>query len=197
MNGFALSQMGSQLTREQRKAQKKKIKRHQKAIDAGTPIRSYQPTGLVIESKAEWQREYKRMQRIKQAERERRVFHSKKPPVLHDAQVKALKTELSNPRFDAHVKAFEVYMKAVQAREANRIKAYQSYQENPDWWKAKRRNSQQTLVRSYVVEQLMAMGIPKTEISDEMINLKREQIQLRRLSRELKHAAANSMKEPK
>ena len=163
-------------------------KRRIKAEQEGRVVRAYTPTGIQAPDQKHWRREYKNKQRQEIARREGRAFLSKKRHVLHDAHVVEFMSKMKAPKHDAHVKRYEQLA-------LSRLKSKARYHANPEAKRARGRANKQALVRSYVVYNLTVMGIPKAFITEEIIEIKREQITLRRFSRELKRAATNSMKD--
>ena len=168
---------------------RKREKRRIKAEQEGRAVRAYMPTGIPTADKAQWKRDYKHRQRVALAKDEGRVFRSTKRHVLHDAHVVDFLGKMKAPKHDAHVKRYAGCLLARQKSKAR-------YDANPQSQRERRRKAQQALVRSYVVYNLTVMGIPRDCITEEIVELKREQITLRRFSRELKRAATNSKKEP-
>lgn len=168
---------------------RKREKRRIKAEQEGRAVRAYMPTGIPTADKAQWKRDYKHRQRVALAKDEGRVFRSTKRHVLHDAHVVDFLGKMKAPKHDAHVKRYAGCLLARQKSKAR-------YDANPQLQRERRRAAQQALVRSYVVYHLTEMGIPRDCITEKIVELKREQITLRRFSRELKRAATNSKKEP-
>lgn len=89
---------------------------------------------------------------------------------------------------DAHVKRWERLKKAREMFAAR-------YTAAPGRERERVSARKWALVDSYVAQQLRAMGVPQESITAELIELKREAIQFRRLSRQAKKLIANQRKE--
>lgn len=139
--------------------------------------------------------ERKTAYRIAKAEASGRSFKHKFKG-LHDAHVRttvAIRNRLlrlSLAKHDAHVKRYLYLQRARQ-------KSYKSYQRDPELIRARQRERKQALVKSYVIQNLKASGFTKQEITPHLVELKREQIQARRISLELKRAVKNHYRNEK
>lgn len=89
---------------------------------------------------------------------------------------------------DAHVKRFRCVM-------ASRRKAASRYVSDPDGERARSAARKRALPDSYVVEQLACGGFPRDAVTPWVIELKREAIQFRRLSRQARAQISNQAKE--
>lgn len=89
---------------------------------------------------------------------------------------------------DAHVKRFR-YVMRYRAQSASR------YESNPEWHRARSAARKAALPDAYVLEQLRYGGFPAEAASAEVIELKREAIQFRRLSRQIRREISNQAKE--
>lgn len=89
---------------------------------------------------------------------------------------------------DAHVKRFCCVMR-------DRAKAARNYESNPERHRARSAARKAALPDSYVLEQLRCGGFPAEAASAEVIGLKREAIQFRRLSRQIRREISNQAKE--
>ena len=88
---------------------------------------------------------------------------------------------------DAHVQRYRVLKRA-------RDRAAAAYRNDPDRERARTRMRKAALCDEYVVQNLRAMGLSNEVISPALIDLKREAMALRRIARELLHAAKQSNK---
>lgn len=162
----------------------------------GRTLREYKSTGLAVTDKAAWRREYKRLQRREagarlraeiaaqaQAKREAELATREK----HDSHVKALR-ELQASLHDAHVHRYSYVLRDRQ-KYANR------YKENPHAERDRSSRRKQKLPDSYVIQNLKSMGIPRDAVTPELIGLKREHMEYRRLSRDIKSTVKNHLKE--
>lgn len=106
------------------------------------------------------------------------------------AEAKRLAAQLARkPRLhDAHVKHYKYLQKAKQAYAIR-------YAKNPQSERERSSKRKQQLPDSYVVQQLKGMGFWADSVSSELIALKREQMQYRRISREVKTTVKNQLKE--
>lgn len=140
---------------------------------------------LYSTDRAEWRRQYNRRQRERVAAAEGRDIRHRK----HDAHVRARPAPDSAPVLhDSHVRRY------VQM-ERDRVRTRRAYWSRPEEFRASKRRAKSELRDFYVAYQLREMGVAATEITPEILELKREQILLRRLSRSLKSAARDHMKE--
>lgn len=89
---------------------------------------------------------------------------------------------------DAHVKRFRHVMR-YRAQSARR------YESNPEWHRARSAARKAALPDAYVLEQLRYSGFPAEAASAGVIELKREAIQFRRLSRQIRKEISNQPKE--
>jgi hypothetical protein len=148
-----------------------------------TTVRKYTKTGIQAPTGTEWRREYKKLQRRKAGKKTRLELKQA-------AQEKQIAHQLTRPQklHDAHVKRF-FYLQMKRKKYANR------YAANPK--KEIERSSQRkkALPDSYVAQQLKAMGIPAPLICPQLIELKRESMQFRRIAKEVKTAVTNHLKE--
>lgn len=170
------------------RAERRRIAYRLKVEADGKTVKSYCRSGIDANSKTEWRREYKRIRRRQRGGLSRAEIAEK---AKEKRDFEALKMESQRALkmlHDAHVKQFK-------ERERNRARMASLYQLNPGKQRARQRERKQALVDSYVVQNLVASGIPRVEISPYMIELKREQMQLRRLALELKQSAAKTRKE--
>lgn len=147
------------------------------------------------EHKQERIRALKRKYRAQAAAAAGRVFIPKKyRTALHDAHVICFKQHHAEinaaPKrlHDAHVKHYKYLQKAKQAYAIR-------YAKNPQSERERSSKRKQQLPDSYVVQQLKGMGFWADSVSSELIALKREQMQYRRISREVKTTVKNQLKE--
>lgn len=109
-------------------------------------------------------------------------------------------------RFDAHVseywkhrksasKLHDAHVRRFKQRERDRERAAQIYAERPEHERRRASDRKHRLVEGYVIQNLLACGFPKEAITPKIIEIKREQITLRRLAIDLKKAAANMEKD--
>lgn len=144
--------------------------------------------------------EYKRRYRAKRAAREGRIrdLLRCRDWMLHDSHVKeyqayrkAIKAAIYRARLalhDAHVKRFKTIAR-------DRARYLVRYKRDPEFEIARQSTRKAALPDSYVAQNLVAMGVNRSAIDEHLINLKREQMTLRRLSGELKKAAKQSLEE--
>lgn len=99
------------------------------------------------------------------------------------AERKALR-EAVNALHDAHVRKHQYVMKYRR-----------QYESNPEWHRARSAARKAALPDSYVLELLRYTGFPAEAASPEVIELKREALQFRRLSRQIRKEIFNHAKE--
>lgn len=157
----------------------------------GKPVRDYvRSSDGVAQSSAELKRRYVAKRAKKEGRMRDLLLCTDYRP--HDAHVKAFaefkkaQTKERRALHDAHVKR---YVNVLKEREKFR-KRYLCF---PDIERGRSRNKRNSLCKSYVVQRLVSQGFKRPEIDIELENLKREQLAMRRLSRELKNAANESM----
>lgn len=151
--------------------------------------------GLSSEARRQLRMAAKREARRLRAMREGREFSPNPRKYARcDAHVAAFKEwrRYLKKLHDAHVRRFRAVMKE---RANKRVTSAAKYQANPEKERARSAQRKKALPDSYVALQLRVAGMPKSVISPAIIQLKREQMSLRRLSLELKQAAANHAKE--
>lgn len=169
-------------------------RRHAAAAAEGRTIRAYESTffsGLCSSDRTAWRREYKRKQRQKAAVKVGRLYIPRK------------RNRLLQP--DAHVVLYMLHQKETQLHDAHvrryqrlnkdRDRAADRYRSNPQKDLSRKKAKRVAIHDSYVLIKLQQMGVPCAEATPEIINLKREQIALRRLARELKTSAKKQLKE--
>ena len=93
---------------------------------------------------------------------------------------------VANAWCESHVKRF-YYLKNAREKYAKR------YIESHEEEKQRSRKSKADLKNAYIRQQLRGMGISNEAMTPELIELKREQLILRRLSREAEQAAVKQM----
>jgi Fe2+ transport system protein FeoA len=101
-------------------------------------------------------------------------------------EFKELKKKEIDGWADAHVKRFYEVQK-------NRAKYYAVKEKDPEKEARKKRIDRVELRDPYIKKQLLQMGIARELLTPEIIELKREQLALRRLSREAEQAAVKQM----
>jgi hypothetical protein len=101
---------------------------------------------------------------------------------------RALKKAMEDYWCEAHVIRYLSVLKA-------RAKSAKRYISNPEKERARSRRAKAELRPAYIRQQLFSMGFEAHQITPEIIELKREQLSLRRLSRETEKAASEQMKE--
>ena len=167
-------------------------KQHRKAKDAAAGIvrREYTRTGLdglFADSPRNWRLEYKRQQRIKAGAKSRAdivaVAQAKREA---KAQIKLQQQEAE--KHDCHVRR---YMRAL----ADRAKYAKRYAENTIAERERTSLHKQKLPDSYVRQQLVYFGIPKEVITPELIELMRQAMDARRISKTIKRAIKDHWKE--
>ena len=161
--------------------------------DQGRTKRAYvrRPDG-----KPQSRAELKRRHRANKAAREGRVRDPRrcKDGKPHDAHVTDWRLHLAEARAiqrrlcDAHVKRYRQMNK-------DRAKSMSIYWRNPDHKRNYQRERKKAMTDSYVCQQLMAQGFSREAIDAHILNLKREFMGLRRLSREIKQAVASLPKD--
>lgn len=140
--------------------------------------------------------EYKRRYRAKRAAREGRERDllrclGYRP---QDAHVKEYRAHLvaiywaKLALHDAHVKRYRLVLK-------DRARALAKYKKSPGAERARQSARKAALADSYVVQCLASMGLPRAAIEPGLVDLKREQMLLRRLSIDLKKAANKSIED--
>lgn len=174
-------------------AERQKLKRQNKAVLAG---REYVPRGPKCKTPEESHKrklQSKLRYRLKRAKKENREYIPNKVRRV-DAHVDAWKSHQSllklnmKMQCDSHVKK---YFQAIR----NRAKSLKQYSKHREKILARHHAYKHNLVDGYVVSNLVALGVPIHEISSEVVEIKREQMLLRRLSLELKQSAKKLTKE--
>lgn len=89
---------------------------------------------------------------------------------------------------DAHVKR---YVRVL----TDRAKYSKRYETNPQAERERTSRRKQALPDSYVIQQLKSMGIDREVVTSALIELKREAMQYRRMSRSIKTTVKNHLKE--
>lgn len=105
----------------------------------------------------------------------------------HDSHVKALR-ELQAALHDAHCRRYANVL-------LDRAKYAKRYEANPQAERRRASQRKQLLPDAYVLQQLKSFGIPREIVTPELIELKRESMQYRRLSRNMKSTLKNHLKE--
>lgn len=170
--------------------EKAREKRMRIAAEQGRVFVPKKPTGIDCSDKAEYKREYKRIQRRKAGARLRADMTAKTQAKREAAAIKAairLQQQKDAPH-DAHVKR---YAKAI----SDRAKYAKRYKANPQAERQRTAQRKQLLPDAYVIQQLKSCGIPREIVTPELIDLKRDCIQYRRLSRNIKSTVKNHLKE--
>lgn len=167
--------------------EKAREQREKKAAAMGAVSVKQTPTGIVANSPAEWRREYKRMKR-REAGATPRIELAAKAKANREAKAAEKALKQANTPHDAHVSRY-VYMLAIRAKAAKR------YAENTESERERIARYKQKLPDSYVISNLKASGIPREVITPELIGLKREAMDARRLAISIKRAIKNHWKE--
>ena len=89
---------------------------------------------------------------------------------------------------ESHVKRYTKIMR-------NRRKAMERWENNREEEKARARKAIADMKPAYIRQQLKSMGINRNQITPELMEMKREQLSMRRLSREADIAASKQLKE--
>lgn len=153
--------------------------------------RQYNKNGLFSADPAEWRREYKRKQRrkvgvISRAEAAARA-QEKREAAAREKKLRK-EEEFLHAKHDAHVRRY-LYLEHCRLREKTK------YERNPQAGRDRVAKYRQALPDPYVVQNLKAMGIAPEVITPGLVALKREQMQYRRMAREIKHSITNHTKE--
>ena len=113
------------------------------------------------------------------------------PRALHDAHVRLWAT-IPEPveafRFDAHVRRYRSVLKSREKYAARWVSAHDQELARVRAYKAR-------LPDAYVLQRLALPSSLRTDVPKELLELKRDQLSMRRLARQLKDAAQNSQKE--
>lgn len=141
------------------------------------------PTGIKATNATEWRREYKRIKRQEAGARSLNEI-KKTAQDKRDAATKKKAEKELKILHDAHVKHF-----------ARLNYAKFKYWENPDKHRSRQSLRKNALVDSYVVYNLKVSGIPDAAINPQLIELKRESMEYKRLQKMLKTAIKNNWKE--
>lgn len=163
--------------------EKARQKRIEKAAKEGRQFIPKKPTGIVAKDKAEWKREYKRMLRRKagarlrsemkkNADEKRKSADEKRAKRLHDSHVK---------RYHAVIYSREKYKKM--------------YETNPEKERERQAKRKKALPDSYVIQNIVSMGISVNVVTPELIELKREAIQFKRMSKTIRKTVNDQLKE--
>ncbi len=178
--------------------QQQRERRERLAREAGREVRAYSPRVKckTDAERREWKLEQKRRYRAEAAEKAGREFRPYGTKVKFDAHVKQWRKSTNRKRamerdehHDQHVRR---YLKALSDREKYRLR----YQRDPAAERIRSANAKRALPDRYVLRSLpWVHDIADDRLKTEVTQLKREQMMLRRLSRELKHAAAEPKEE--
>lgn len=163
--------------------EKARQKRIEKAAKEGRQFIPKKPTGIVAKDKAEWRREYKRMLRRKAGAKLRSDMKANA-----DRKRKAADEKRSKRLHDSHVKRYHGVM-------YSRSKSASKYEINPNEARKRASKRRETLSDSYMIQNIKAMGIDADHITTQMILLKRESMEYRRISRTIKTSIKNQTKE--
>lgn len=168
--------------RKPRTPEQARAKRARRAEREGRSVRSYVrsgvPDGTFAQDAREYRRQYKRAKRQAEPGYQARGQHS--------AHVAKWRKHLAAK--PARVVLHDAHVRKWRPLHLRRL----AYWANVEKGRAKARDKKARLVRSYVLSLLDATGIPREAIDEELINLKREQVMLQRLARQLRQAAASS-----
>lgn len=160
------------------RAERSRKRREAIAQSQGRAVREYTPTGLVVADRAEWRREYKRLQRRK-AGAPLRADIAAKAQANREAKAAKIQQQKKNALHDAHVKRY-AYVVECRAKYAKR------YALNPDAERLRASLAKLSLPDHYVRSQLKSMGIGVEVITPSLIELKRSAMQYRRLANHIK-----------
>lgn len=180
---------------------KQRERRERIAQEQGKTLPPYRPHGGRSDAeRRERKLERQRAYRMRNAQRDGRNINPRGTKSKYDAHVALWELLHRNEGrigrrrarlHDAHVVRYRAVM-----RDRSRGVEYSRklYQQNPDRERARQSEMKARLCDHYVKQQLRSMGIESQYITEAMVSIKREQILLRRCSRQLKRAATNQEK---
>lgn len=170
-------------TYDKEKAREKRVK---KAAAEGRIFVEKTPTGIVANSKSDYRREYKRLLRRNAGKVIRSTEDTRKK---REVEAQKKKERLQKKQLcDSHVKRFIQVMR-------DRKKYALRYLNDPEKEKARASRRKQLLPDSYIKQQLKSFGIPVNAITPELVTLKRQAMDARRISKTIKRAIKNHWKE--
>jgi len=176
-------------------ANRQRARRERIAKEQGRTIRPYLRRGERSQAEIrENKLERSRLERAMKASASGRPFKGRGTKVKFDAHVKkwikwmARQLRKYQHDHDEHVRRY-------QRRIKNRAKFAERYKARGDVERERVKRYKAQLPDAYILEKLALHGFARSDVSPQLIELKRDQLHMRRLARQLKEAAHQVHKE--